>query len=298
MLSREEFVRVSLEINLFFQRIMKEHLFFLETNLQPVVPGYITEARGLRLSYDRLLSETVYYSNGVISEEALKSNEIVTPYTLEAEEISSNLTGRSINTRITRAEQGLVSNPNYNCGEWFNIASYINSRSLSLVTETIGFKKRLLSLVNSCRIFILLYPEMLKHLIKEAEYYSEILNSLQKGSLPRKTLCEELNFWNYIMREHAQFIDGMLDPSEAALKETAETAAKKFEKLVEECIKAAESKIKQDSLRATEEIKNYKAAATMGLIKCEIKSIIPPLLADHVLREANHYLRLLRMLNK
>lgn len=298
MLSREEFVRVSLEINLFFQRIMKEHLFFLETNLQPVVPGYITEARGLRLSYDRLLSETVYYSNGVISEEALKSNEIVTPYTLEAEEISSNLTGRSINTRITRAEQGLVSNPNYNCGEWFNIASYINSRSLSLVTETIGFKKRLLSLVNSCRIFISLYPEMLKHLIKEAEYYSEILNSLQKGSLPRKTLCEELNFWNYIMREHAQFIDGMLDPSEAALKETAETAAKKFEKLVEECIKAAESKIKQDSLRATEEIKNYKAAATMGLIKCEIKSIIPPLLADHVLREANHYLRLLRMLNK
>ena len=187
MLSREEFVRVSLEINLFFQRIMKEHLFFLETNLQPVVPGYITEARGLRLSYDRLLSETVYYSNGVISEEALKSNEIVTPYTLEAEEISSNLTGRSINTRITRAEQGLVSNPNYNCGEWFNIASYINSRSLSLVTETIGFKKITL-LVNSCRIFISLYPEMLKHLIQEAEYYSEILNSLQKGSLPRK-LC-------------------------------------------------------------------------------------------------------------
>ena len=41
------------------------------------------------------------------------------------------------------------------------------------------------------------------------------------------------------MREHAQFIDGMLDPSEAALKETVETAAKKFEKLVEECIKAA-----------------------------------------------------------
>jgi len=296
LLSREEFVRVSLEINLFFQRIMKEHLFFLETNLQPVVPGYITEARGLRLSYDRLLSETVYYSNGVISEEALKSNEIVTPYTLEAEEISSNLTGRSINTRITRAEQGLVSNPNYNCGEWFNIASYINSRSLSLVTETIGFKKRLLSLVNSCRIFISLYPEMLKHLIQEAEYYSEILNSLQKGSLPRKTLCEELNFWNYIMREHAQFIDGLLDPTERELKETAEAFNIRFETLVKECIETPDKLIIEKSTAATGEIMNYKKAATEGLLGCTIKSIILPLLGDHVLREANHYLRILKML--
>lgn len=32
MLSREEFIRESLELNLFFQRIMKEHLFFIETS--------------------------------------------------------------------------------------------------------------------------------------------------------------------------------------------------------------------------------------------------------------------------
>ncbi len=32
---------------------------------------------------------------------------------------------------------------------------------------------------------------------------------------------------------------------------------------------------------------------TEGLLNCKIKSIILPLLGDHVLREANHYLRLL-----
>lgn len=41
MLSREEFIRVSLVINLFFQRIMKEHLFFIEVSLQPAMPDYI-----------------------------------------------------------------------------------------------------------------------------------------------------------------------------------------------------------------------------------------------------------------
>ncbi|MGI6748811.1 MAG: DUF2935 domain-containing protein [Anaerovoracaceae bacterium] len=41
LLSREEFIRVSLVINLFFQRIMKEHLFFIEVSLQPAMPDYI-----------------------------------------------------------------------------------------------------------------------------------------------------------------------------------------------------------------------------------------------------------------
>ena len=34
-------------------------------------------------------------------------------------------------------------------------------------------------------------------------------------------------------------------------------------------------------------------AGVEGIETCKIKSIILPLLADHVLREANHYLRLL-----
>ena len=38
---------------------------------------------------------------------------------------------------------------------------------------------------------------------------------------------------------------------------------------------------------------DFKKAATKGILGCEIKSIILPLLSDHVLREANHYLRIL-----
>ena len=45
------------------------------------------------------------------------------------------------------------------------------------------------------------------------------------------------------MAEHAEFIDGMLDPTEADLKKTAEATAKKFEKLVNECIYTAEEQI-------------------------------------------------------
>ncbi|AUS97052.1 hypothetical protein CDQ84_10920 [Clostridium thermosuccinogenes] len=298
MLTREDFIRTSFETNLFFQRIMKEHLFFIETNLQPVVPAYIMEARSLKQAFEELLAETVHYANGNISKSALMSNEFVTPYTKRAEEVNSMLTGASLNTGITEAELRLFCGPSYSFGNWANIAYCLNVKSLNLLYKVIEFKKRLLSMALECRIFIALYPEMLKHLIQEAEYYMEMLRCLQSGTLPKKALCEKLNFWNHIMGEHAEFIDGMLDPTEKNLKHTAENTAKRFEKLVEDCIKSAENQILKESLQATEGIKDYKMAATIGLLQCEIKSIIPPLLADHVLREANHYLRLLGSLTK
>ncbi|HEX9059455.1 MAG TPA: DUF2935 domain-containing protein, partial [Clostridia bacterium] len=37
---------------------------------------------------------------------------------------------------------------------------------------------------------------------------------------------------------------------------------------------------------------------TKGLINCSIKAIAYPLLGDHVLREANHYIRILRMFER
>jgi hypothetical protein len=278
---------------------MKEHLFFIETNLQPVEVANIAEANVLKQSFEQLLAETVYYANGVISENAIRSNEFVTPYTLRAEEVNSKLTGASLDTAITKAELELVSNPNCDYGEWLeNIVGDLNTRSLNLLEEVIAFQKKLLALALECKIFITLYPEMLEHVTREAEYYQEILKSLQDRRLPRKTLCEELNFWNNIMGEHAQFIDGMLDPTEEVLKETAETLAEKYEKLVEKCINTAERQILQQSLESTGEIIDFKETATEGLLECEIKSIIPPLLADHVLREANHYLRILKMLKR
>lgn len=313
MLSRQEFIQASTEINLFFQRIMKEHLFFIEISLQPVEDEHIAEANMLKQSFEQLLAETIYHADGIISRSVIKSNEIVTPYTLKAEQVNTKLTGASLNSRITKREYELSGIPiraeqintmltsenpdNCDSSQWLeNIVEDINKRSCDLVEEVIEFQKKLLSLSLRCKIFIAIYPEMLEHVTREAEYYREILKSLQDRRLPKKTLCDKLNFWNYIMGEHAEFIDGMLDPSEKDLKQTAETTAEAFERLVKECIRTAEKQIIRRSLESTEGIRDFKRASTEGLLNCKIKSIIPPLLADHVLREANHYLRLLKMM--
>jgi len=295
----EEFIRISIETNLFFQRIMKEHLFFIQVNLQPTNPEYIREANGLKQVFEDLLAETVTHANGNVSESAIKSGEFVTPYTLKAEEINKKLTGASLNTEITKSEVRLIGNQNRGYMKWLEgVVFDINARTLNQLKKVIIFQEKLITLVSECKIFIPLYLEMLKHDTHEAKHYQKILQSLQEKKATQEDPCESLNFWNDIMGEHAEFIDGMLDPTEKDLRKKARAFAKKFEKLVEVCIKTAERQILQESIEDTKGIIDFKRASTEGLLQCKIKSIIPPLLADHVLREANHYLRLLTMLKR
>ena len=51
--------------------------------------------------------------------------------------------------------------------------------------------------------------------------------------------------------------------------------------------------VTNETLNQTIQLKNFKQAGTVGIASCKIRSIILPHLADHVLREANHYIRLL-----
>ncbi|MBQ7775515.1 MAG: DUF2935 domain-containing protein [Lachnospiraceae bacterium] len=53
----------------------------------------------------------------------------------------------------------------------------------------------------------------------------------------------------------------------------------------------------KESLETTCRYQDFKTAGTQGILNCEISSVILPLLADHVLREANHYIRLLETEN-
>ncbi len=278
---------------------MKEHMFFIETSLTPVAAEMIDEADILKRSMEELLSESVILAQGAVSKEVLESYEIVTPYTLPAEIITSELTGASLDINITKAELKLYNNPEFNYTEWLeNKVLDLNNRTLNLLEEILEFKKTIYKLVLECKIASSMYPHMIEHIIHEAELYKEILECLKQKHLSEQTLCQELSFWNNIMKEHAEFINGMLDPTEKMLKGTAEEFTRIYERLLKDCMRCHKRDIVCKSLKATDGISEFKEAATEGLLECEIQSVIPPLLADHVYREANHYLRLLQSLMK
>ena len=105
----DRFVSVSLETHLFFGRIMKEHSFFLMAGFPSINVSHIRTADWFRMQFENLLWETVEISDGVVSNEVLESGEIRTEFTLEAEKITSRLTGIPIEIQITQAEEKLRS---------------------------------------------------------------------------------------------------------------------------------------------------------------------------------------------
>ena len=297
------FVRQSLELHLFFMRIMKEHSFFLQLGFTPRDIEFTQKANEFRMEFDKLLKEVVILSDGVVSEKALESGEIITPYTLEAEKVSEFYTGVDIATDITKAQCDLKSA----CDDAVSRSlvgkvSRINRRAITLISGLIDFKTRILENVKCCKMFTVNYPLLLDHILREARLYLDMVRRLQNrrfGNLGRDALEQEA-FWNRIMAEHSKFIRGLLDPTEEELFDIANNFGNEFDELTKESLAAMDrttpfDKVTEDSLRATEDIRAFKAQATEGLLDCEIKSIIIPLLADHTLREANHFLRLLKM---
>lgn len=295
----QNYIKTTLELHIFFARIMKEHALFLQAGFMPISNDYICEAQWYKGEFEKLLSDTVRISNCMISKEILNSGEVVTPYTFGAEKKTSEFTGIVIDTNITLQELRLKADGySYIDPNLVDCACYLNNRALQLLDGFIDFKERILCNVLSCKLFTANYPLLLEHIIREAKLYRQYVAMLQNG---QNITCDDRKkvelFWNQIMMEHALFIRGLLDPSEEELIATSNNFAQEYKKLLQEAKNMTDETIKSVTDKTiTETIKyiDFKKAGTEGILGCKIKSIILPLLADHVLREANHYLRILK----
>lgn len=306
MLSSNEFIRQSLETHLFFARIMKEHSFFLQVGFTPRDINFSQQADYLRMEFDKLLWEVVCLSNDAVSHSVIQSGEIVTPYTLKAETASSYLTGVNIPTYITQAEMELVGGGCRIFDPMFEQTIYtINQRAIVLITAIIDFKTNILSNVLSCNMFTVNYPLLIDHILREARLYLRMVNRLQGREEidVEKEIYEQELFWNRIMAEHSKFIRGLLDPTENDLINIANNFANEFDELTKAVMEAIDKslpidEITDESLKTTKKVRDFNTQGTEGLLECKIQSIIIPLLGDHVLRESNHFIRLLKKFQK
>jgi hypothetical protein len=303
MYSKNEYIKQSLGLHLFFARIMKEHSLFLQLGFTPRDSGFTKQADAFRKEFDRILEEAIKLSDDVVSPDVLKSGEVVTPFTLDAEKATSFFTGVQIPTQLTKAEEELRSGGKIK--DNFRLEQRVSTLNRSAINATaalIKFKSNILREVLNCKMFTFNYPLLIEHIIREARLYLEMLKRLQSGDIinyERESLDLEF-FWNRQMAEHAKFIRGLLDPTEEELINQANMFGIEFDQLTEAAKAAIDttapcSKVTEESLMATRDLRNFKEQGTQGILDCKVRSIIIPLLGDHVLREANHYLRLLRM---
>ena len=297
MISQQQYVTQSLELHLFFARIMKEHALFLEAGFTPRNPDFSRTADQYKEIFETILHNAVQLGNGVVSPQVISSGEIVTDYTLGSEQKTQNFTGIRINTDITMREGRMYGSDNPNITpQLVQQVRQLNGRARQHLDGLIDFKTTVLNNVLSCNMFTMNYPLLIEHIRREANLYRSQIVDLDNGiGIDNNVKSTEL-FWDQIMMEHAQFIRGLLDPTEEDLIVAANDFANDYAELLNRARSTTEMTmggLTQYTLQETMKYRDFKEAGTRGIAECKIRSIILPLLGDHVLREANHYLRLL-----
>lgn len=206
MLSGAEFIQQSLGLHLFFARIMKEHSFFLQAGFTPRDANFAQRADAFRREFDDILGEAIPLADGVVSPRVLRSGEVITPFTLNAEMATIFFTGVPIPTELTQEEAQLrggdVISPNPVLEER---VSALNRRAIRATEDLIRFKADILTNVLACKMFTFNYPLLITHIIREAELYVKQLIRLQnREGINLERAASRLEFfWNRQMAEHA-----------------------------------------------------------------------------------------------
>jgi hypothetical protein len=173
------------------------------------------------------------------------------------------------------------------------------------------FKRHLLQLVITCNIKLGNWnaPLLLDHISREAEYFLMVLRKAETGSdeVTIDSIVQENVFWARIMSDHAKFIRNLMDPSERRFVAIANDFSEEFQTLLAQA-RDLEGylwdyrniptlpRFENDLIGATKRIRDFKAEAAELLQDCRALAIAPPLLLDHVRREAEHFLKILDMI--
>ncbi len=175
-----------------------------------------------------------------------------------------------------------------------------------------AFKRKVLGLILHCQLpGANLFPLLVDHVSREANYFRNRLHELNTGRLEPlpDAIIDENVFFLKIMADHAKFIGHLLDPSERQLVEQARNFSHDFDQLVFQAIDLSSMRPQSQTVPLLDQfldqnrvsvkaLRDFKKTAKELIEACRIKSIIHPLLADHVFREAERFLDMIDMFER
>ena len=183
MQCNQDYVVDSLELHLFFARIMKEHSLFLKAGFTPTGAAYARESELFLRRFEAILSRAISLSNAIVRRCVLDSGEVFTRFTDRAECQTQRLTGIAIDRQLTARAMCLSGS---DCGAELCISPRLASQvrrlnrdALVQVEGLISLKERILKQVCSCCLFTVNYPLLIEHILREAKLYRSRLRQLE-----------------------------------------------------------------------------------------------------------------------
>ncbi len=251
------FVVRSLDEIRFWSRIMKEHSLFLRLGFRCEDTQLIEEANQFYHLFERIEQQSHSFTNQTDPEQI-----------------------RRFNAEVHQAATGIFL-----------------------------FKRKVLGLILTCKLpGANNFPLLVDHTSREANYFRKRLKELNEGKLKplADAIIKENVFFLRIMADHAKFIGHLLDPSERKLVDMARNFSNDFDQLVFQAVDLESMKPQSQTAPLLDQfldqnrvsvvsLRDFKKTARDLIEECKIKSIIHPLLADHVFREAERFLEIIDM---
>jgi hypothetical protein len=184
-----------------------------------------------------------------------------------------------------------------------------NTEVHTAVSYIWAFKRKVLGLILTCQLpGQNNFPLLVDHVSREANYFRNRLTDLNQGILEPlpDAIIDENVFFLKIMADHAKFISHLLDPSERKLIDQANEFSHDFDQLLFQAQDLDSMRPQSQTVPllgqfldqnrvSVKSLRDFKKTAQTLIEACRIKSIIHPLLADHVYREAERFLEIIDM---
>ena len=180
---------------------------------------------------------------------------------------------RSFQAQFDRAKNATIDKTNY---------AAFNRTTVELIRPFLDFKRRLRDAQASGKMRSLVFPTFFDHTAREAERAVARLEKLAAGNVGLD-FAEVVDFWSAAMSEHNEFIAHLLDPQEDELIGHALDSSAMF-KGFRHVNRERRLPIGEVVL-ATEEIIDFETVLQEGMNAGRIKSILNPMLVDHMRRE-------------
>lgn len=182
MKERELYTTISLELHLYFLRIIKEHAIFFAAGFAPSNLSFSREAKQFQLLFENLLLQAVHLGDGIVRSDVLASGELLTANTLTAELQTQAITNIPIRCDITELEIELTPSSLSEISlEQSQQLKYLNQQVLILLNKFIRFHEKVLEHISSDNTSSD-YPLLIRHALTETKHYQTILTELE--SLP------------------------------------------------------------------------------------------------------------------
>ena len=296
MLTDKEFFIQSLVSNLYYLWTLREFSARIEVSFPPIYNSYVERSKNLAKRAEINSKKAAKYANNSLPESVIKSEIVVTPYTLELELLTEKLFGIDIDTNVTELEKSIKAGDMNPTKEEIIDMESINEESKKIANDFIEFANELHSKMENQEIFAYYYNTLNLYIIQEANLFKTSLERLTEKATINPSYVIDYQYYSTLkMQAIATFIRGEIDPMFKEIFDEANNFVIEYRNILNEYDNMNMTPDNQknmtiNSLEIAKRFKLFIEKCIQKLLNKEIYFISPPITKDNALTNVNFFI--------